>query len=178
MRESLDAIRALETSVVGARAISGIVLRYGGFYGPGTSISYGGEVIEMVRQRKFPVIGDGAGMWSFLHIDDAARATQSAIEAGPPGVYNIVDDDPAPVAEWLPELAQIIGAPPPRRIPVWLARILAGDAMVSMMTTIRGASIAKAKRVLSWQPRYSSWREGFRNGLAAEPSRARFLRVS
>jgi nucleoside-diphosphate-sugar epimerase len=139
----------------------GVVLRYGSFYGPAVS----DVIVELMRKRKFPLVGDGGGVWSWIHIDDAASATVAAIERGPAGVYNIVDDEPAPVAEWLPYLAQCVGAKPPRRIPVWLARLVIGEAGVSMMTQIRGASNAKAKRELGWQPRWRSWREGFRDGL-------------
>lgn len=166
MRKTLDAIRRLETMVLGAGSIDGIVLRFGSFYGPGTSISLGGEIVQMVRRRRFPIVGDGAGVWSFVHIEDAASATRIAIERGPSGLYNIVDD-PAEVSVWLPELARAIDGKPPRRVPAWLARLLIGDSGVSMMTTSRGSSNAKAKRVLNWQPKYASWRAGFREGLGA-----------
>ncbi len=166
MTRIMAAIRALESMVGEAQDITGIVLRYGSFYGPGTSIAEDGEIVEMVRRRKFPLVGNGAGIWSFLHIDDAALATRLAIEHGPAGIFNIVDDDPAEVSAWLPVLAQAIGAPPPRRVPAWLARLIIGDAGISMMTEARGSSNAKAKRVLQWQPWYASWREGFRRGLA------------
>jgi nucleoside-diphosphate-sugar epimerase len=161
MRESLEAIRHLEQAVIGADWTTGIVLRYGGFYGPGTSLSPGGEQFEMLRKRKFPVVGDGAGVWSFVHIADAAEATVAAVERGERGIYNVVDDDPAAVAEWLPALAQAIGAPKPMRVPRLVGRLLAGEAAVVMMTEIRGASNAKAKRELGWEPRHTSWREGF-----------------
>jgi nucleoside-diphosphate-sugar epimerase len=114
-------------------------------------------------------MGDGGGGWAFAHIDDAASATRAAIERGAPGVYNIVDDEPAPVARWLPELARVLGAKPPRRVPVWLGRLAAGEVGVSMMTQIRGTSNAKAKRELGWTPRYPSFREGFRDGLGDVP---------
>jgi nucleoside-diphosphate-sugar epimerase len=162
MRATLDAIRHLETAVTGAEWLEGIVLRYGGFYGPGTSLSAdGGEQIEMIRERKFPVVGDGGGVWSFIHIEDAAEATAAAVTRGRRGVYNIVDDDPAPVAEWLPAAASAVGAPPPRHVPRWLGRLVAGEAAAVMMTEVRGASNEKAKRELGWQPRHASWREGF-----------------
>jgi nucleoside-diphosphate-sugar epimerase len=161
MRESMAAIRHVETAVAGAEWTQGIVLRYGGFYGPGTSLSPGGDQFEMVRKRKFPVVGNGAGMWSFVHIADAAEATVAAVERGKRGIYNVVDDDPAPVAEWLPALAQAIGAPKPRRVPRFVGRMLAGEAAVVMMTETRGASNAKAKRELAWEPRHPSWRDGF-----------------
>jgi 2-alkyl-3-oxoalkanoate reductase len=153
MRETLDAIRHLEQTVVGA---GGIALRYGGFYG-----SPDDAQLELVRKRRFPIVGDGGGIWSFVHLDDAAAATILGLEEGAPGIYNIVDDEPAPVNEWLPALAESIGAKPPRHVPRWLARLLAGDAGVALMTEIRGASNAKAKRELGWTLRYPSWRQGF-----------------
>jgi nucleoside-diphosphate-sugar epimerase len=170
MVQTLDAIRTLEDTVVGASDLAGIALRYGGFYGPGTSLGPGGFFVEAVRKRRLPIIGEGTGVFSFLHIADAAEATRLAIEGGPPGLYNIVDDDPAEAAVWLPELARVIGARPPYRVPAWLGRLLAGDTFVRMMTEQRGSSNAKAKRLLGWQPAYSSWRVGFRRGLG--PARA------
>ena len=161
MRESLEAIRHLEAAVTGADWTEGIVLRYGGFYGPGTGMYPGGDQLEMVRKRKFPVIGDGGGVWSFVHIADAADATVAAVEHGKRGIYNVVDDDPAAVAEWLPALAETIGAPKPWHVPRIVGRMLAGEAAVVMMTETRGASNAKAKRELGWEPRHPSWREGF-----------------
>jgi nucleoside-diphosphate-sugar epimerase len=162
MRETHDAIRHVEEAVTGADWTDGIVLRYGGFYGPGTSLSAeGGAQTEQIRERKFPVVGNGAGVWSFIHIEDAAEATVAAVTRGRRGVYNIVDDDPAPVAEWLPAAAIAIGAPPPRHVPRWLGRLVAGEAGAVMMTEVRGASNDKAKRELGWQPRHASWREGF-----------------
>ena len=162
MRKSLDAIRHVEDAVTGADWTEGIVLRYGGFYGPGTSLSReGGAQLEQIRQRKFPVVGDGGGVWSFVHIEDAAEATVAAVTRGRRGIYNIVDDDPAPVAEWLPVAARAVGAPAPRHVPRWLGRIAAGEAGVVMMTEVRGASNEKAKRELGWKPRHATWREGF-----------------
>jgi nucleoside-diphosphate-sugar epimerase len=161
MRESWAAIRHLEEAVLGARWTEGIVLRYGAFYGPGTSMAAGGEQFELVRRRKFPLVGDGGGVWSYIHIADAAEATVAAVEHGSRGVYNVVDDDPAPVAEWLPALAQTLGANKPRRVPRFVARLFAGETGVVMMTDARGASNAKAKRELGWQPKHPSWREGF-----------------
>ena len=161
MRESLAAIRHLEEAVLGADWTEGIVLRYGAFYGPGTSMSPGSEQLEMIRKRKFPVVGDGGGLWSFVHVADAAEATMAAIEHGRRGVYNVVDDEPAAVADWLPALAQQIGAPRPRRVPRLVGRLFAGEAGAVMMTEIRGASNAKAKRELGWCPQHSSWRQGF-----------------
>jgi nucleoside-diphosphate-sugar epimerase len=167
MRAALAAIRHLEDAVVGADWTEGGVLRYGGFYGPGTSFSAHGEHVEMIRKRKFPIVGDGTGVWSFIHIEDAADATVAAVERGRRGVYNIVDDDPAPVAEWLPAAAAVLGAKPPRRVPRWVGRALAGEAATVMMTEVRGASNAKAKWDLGWQPRHPSWREGFAEAAAA-----------
>ncbi len=148
MRESLAAIRHLEEAVMGADWTAGIVLRYGGFYGPGTSMSPGGEQFEIVRKRKFPVVGSGGGMWSFVHIADAAEATVAAVERGERGIYNVVDDEPAPVAEWLPALAQSSDAPQPMARAAGVGRLAAGEAGAVMMTEIRGASNAKAKREL------------------------------
>jgi len=146
--------------------IEGVVLRYGGFYGPGTSLGAGGEVTELVRRRRLPVIGDGGGRWSFTHIDDAAGGVLATLEpGGPAGVFAIVDDEPARAADWIPALAAAIGAPPPRRVPAWLGRLAAGEVAVAMMTTSRGASNARAKRVLGWSPRWPTWREGFASGL-------------
>jgi nucleoside-diphosphate-sugar epimerase len=167
-RQSLGAIRYLESRVTAAEGLEGIVLRYGLFYGPGTRLGYDEGFALLVRNRRFPIIGDGAGVWSFIHIDDAARATVLAVERGKPGIYNIVDDRPAPVADWLPELSRVLGAKPPRRVPVWLGRLAAGEVAVSMMTQMRGASNAKAKRQLGWAPKYASYREGFRDGLRAD----------
>jgi len=168
--QTLEAIRTLERTVLGATDVAGIALRYGAFYGPGTSLTPGGFVVEAVRKRRFPIVGGGAGVWSFIHIADAAEATRLAIEGGPAGLYNVVDDDPAEVAVWLPELARVIGARPPYRVPAWLGRLAAGEVGVRMMTEQRGSSNAKAKRLLGWQPIYSSWRDGFRSGLG--PARA------
>ncbi|MGH7550599.1 MAG: NAD-dependent epimerase/dehydratase family protein [Gemmatimonadota bacterium] len=164
-RRTLDALRELEATVLGARGPEGVVLRYGWFYGPGTSIGVGGSVVEAVRRRRMPIVGEGTGVWSFAHVDDVAAATLAAVERGAPGVYNVADDDPAPVAEWLPALAEVVGAKPPRRVPAWLARFLVGAAGVAVMTENRGISSAKAKRELGWEPRWPTWREGFRKGV-------------
>ena len=166
VRETLATILYLEHAVVGATDLDGIALRYGMFYGPGTSIALDGSVIDMVRHRRFPLVGRANGVWSFIHVDDAASATLAAVERGAPGVYNVNDDIPASVATWLPVLAAAVGAPPPRRVPVWLARLLTGSAGVAMMTEVRGSSNAKAKRELGWQPTYASWEQGFHEGLA------------
>ena len=167
VRTTLEAIMYLERAVTGADWTEGIALRYGGFYGSGTSVSLNplGEQVEMIRARKLPLAGKGTAVWSFIHIEDAAAATVEAIEHGKRGVYNVVDDDPAPVSEWLPVLAKALGAKPPRRVPLLLARIAGGEAAAIMMTELRGASNTKAKRELGWQPRYPSWREGFARGL-------------
>ena len=169
MRSTLEAIRRLESRVGGAEGIEGLVLRYGGFYGPGTSIAEGAEHWEAVRRRRFPIIGRGTGIWSFIHIDDVAAATMAAIERGV-GVYNVVDDDPAPVSEWLPALAAAVGARPPRRFPAWLGRLAAGEHTVVMMNEIRGASNEKAKRELGLELSYPTWREGFKTLSASRAS--------
>jgi 2-alkyl-3-oxoalkanoate reductase len=167
MRTTFEAIRYLEEAVAGADWTQGVVLRYGGFYGPGTSMSLhpDGLQVEMIRKRKFPIVGDGDGVWSFVHIDDAATATVAAVEHGERGLYNVVDDEPAPVREWLPAAAATLGARKPMRLPRWLGRLAAGEAADVMMNEARGASNAKAKRALGWQPRYASWRQGFAQGL-------------
>ena len=162
-RETLAAIRALERDVLGA-PVTGIVLRYGGLYGPGAWDA----LVAMVRKRMLPVIGDGAGRWSWIHVDDAAAATVAALERGERGVYNVVDDEPARASEWIPHLAELTGAKPPLRVPVWLGRLLAGDVVVRMMTEVRGVSNEKAKWVLDWRPRWPSWRDGFRHALGAD----------
>ena len=161
MRETVAAILHVEEAVLGARWTEGIVLRYGAFYGPGTSLAADGAQTELVRERKFPLVGDGGGVWSFIHVADAAEATVAAIEHGSRGIYNVVDDDPAPVAEWLPSLAQTLGAKKPMRVPRLIGRLLAGETGEVMMTELRGASNAKARRELSWRPAHPSWREGF-----------------
>jgi nucleoside-diphosphate-sugar epimerase len=159
-RESMAAFHHIERVVPAAEGLEGVVLRYGGLYGPDTGLM-SSEALGLLRKRQFPIVGNGAGVWSFVHVADAASATVAALDHGPPGIYNIVDDDPAPAAEWIPYLAEVIGAKPPRRVPVWVGRILAGEVPVSMMTRMRGSSNAKAKRELDWEPRYRSWREGF-----------------
>lgn len=161
MRETVAAIHHLEEAVLGAQWTEGIVLRYGAFYGPGTSLAPGAEQLELIRKRKFPLVGDGGGVWSFIHVADAAEATVAAIERGSRGVYNVVDDDPAPVAEWLPALAQELGAKKPVRVPRFIGRLFAGETGVVMMTELRGASNAKARRELGWRPAHPSVRQGF-----------------
>jgi nucleoside-diphosphate-sugar epimerase len=167
IRTTLEAIKYLEKAVTGADWTEGIALRYGGFYGPGTSIGLNplGEQIEMIQGRKLPLAGKGTGVWSFIHIEDAAGATVEAVEHGTRGIYNVVDDEPAPIAEWLPALAKALGAKPPRRVPLLLARLFGGEVTAIMMTELRGSSNKKAKRELGWKLRYPSWREGFAKGL-------------
>ncbi|MEV4000774.1 NAD(P)-dependent oxidoreductase [Actinomadura sp. NPDC049753] len=159
---TVAAIRYVDETVR-LKAPEGIVLRYGTFYGPGASDS----MVELVRKRQMPVVGGGAGVWSFIDCADAASATLAAIERGEPGAYNVADDDPAPVAEWLPHLAEVAGAKPPLRVPEWLGRLLAGEFVVAQMTSARGVSNEKAKKELGWEPRYASWREGFRAAAGA-----------
>ncbi|QKW37924.1 NAD(P)-dependent oxidoreductase [Actinomadura sp. NAK00032] len=165
MAPMIAAVGHLERAVLAADWTEGIVLRYGAFYGPGTSMAPGSDQFEMIRKRKFPVVGDGAGVWSFVHIADAAEATVAAVENGGGGVYNIVDDDPAPVAEWLPELAAMLGAKKPMRVPRFIGRLAAGEAGVVLMTELRGASNAKAKRELGWHPAHPSWRQGLQGAM-------------
>jgi nucleoside-diphosphate-sugar epimerase len=155
--QTMAAIKYVDKTVP-LTAQEGIVLRYGTFYGPAAS----DPLVEAVRKRQLPVIGGGTGIWSFIEITDAAAATLAAIDRGAPGVYNIVDNDPAPVAEWVPYLAKLAGAKPPLRLPAWLGRLLAGEFVVAQMTEVRGGSNEKARRELGWEPRYASWREGFR----------------
>jgi 2-alkyl-3-oxoalkanoate reductase len=161
------ALLHLEKAVTTIQWGDGLVLRYGGFYGPGTAISLApdAQMAAPIRKRRVPILGGGGGVWSHVHIDDAAAATAVAVERGRPGIYNVVDDDPAPVREWLPMLASALDAKPPRRIPRWLGRLAAGEVATAMMTEVRGASNEKAKRELGWQPRYASWRQGFAQGL-------------
>jgi nucleoside-diphosphate-sugar epimerase len=165
LRGMLAAIEHSEKVVLESAHLDGVVLRYGAFYGPGTSIAADGAMLEEVRRRRVPIVGRGAGIWSFVHVDDVAAATLLAAEHGRPGIYNIVDDDPAPVSDWLPALAKAVGAPPPLRIPAFIARLAIGTHGISLMNEIRGASNAKAKRELSWKPFYPTWRSGFREGL-------------
>jgi 2-alkyl-3-oxoalkanoate reductase len=159
-RQSLAAIEYLEQAVQTA-PLEGIVLRYGNLYGPGASDS----LVELIHKRRFPIVGAGTGMWSWLHLDDAARATVAALERSRVGLYNVTDDDPAPVSEWLPYLARAVGAKPPVRVPAWLAVPIAGSVVVRWMTEGRAASNERAKRELGWQPAWTSWRRGFRDGL-------------
>ena len=163
--KTLATIRYLEDTVRRALDLQALALRYGIFYGPGTGIAKDGSIVELVRKHRMPIVGDGAGIWSFIHINDVARATVAALSHGDPGIYNVVDDEPAPVSTWLPVLAAAVGARPPYKVPVWLGKLAIGDGGVSMMTKTRGGSNAKAKRELGWQPIYPSWRRGFVEGL-------------
>jgi nucleoside-diphosphate-sugar epimerase len=163
--EGVKATLDLERQVVGAEGLEGLVLRYGFFYGPRTSYASDGYQAELVRKRRFPIVGAGDGTFSFIHVDDAAAATVAACERGAAGIYNVTDDEPAPVREWLPAYAEAVGSKPPRRLPAWLVRLLAGAGVAAFATTLRGASNEKAKRELGWQPRYPSWRQGFAQAL-------------
>ncbi|HEX7163448.1 MAG TPA: NAD(P)-dependent oxidoreductase [Trebonia sp.] len=155
--QTLAAIKHTEQAVA-EQVPEGIALRYGNFYGPGASQ----VLLDTLRKRQLPIVGAGTGIWSFIEITDAAAATVAAVERGAPDVYNIVDSDPAPVADWLPYLARVAGAKPPLRVPVWVGRLLAGEFVVTQMTTARGSANDKARKNLGWEPRYASWREGFR----------------
>lgn len=159
--QTMAAIRHLEQAVL-SWPLEGIALRYGSLYGPGASEG----IVELIRKRQLPVVGSGAGIWSFLHVADAAAATVAAVSAGAAGVYNVSDNEPVAVAQWVPEVARIVGAPAPRRVPAWLGRLLIGEVGISMMTQIRGTSSAKAQRELGWKPIWPSWRDGFARGLA------------
>ncbi|HEU5159213.1 MAG TPA: NAD(P)-dependent oxidoreductase [Streptosporangiaceae bacterium] len=165
---AVAALRHVEAAVTGITWADGIVLRYGAFYGPGTGLSAAPDAVmtEQIRKRKFPIVGGGTGVWSMVHIADAAAATVAAIERGRPGIYHVADDEPAQVREILLELARVLGAEPPRRVPAWLARLVAGQGAVDLMTRARGISSDKAKRELGWTPRYPSWRTGFADGLS------------
>jgi 2-alkyl-3-oxoalkanoate reductase len=167
LRTVQEAYLYLEKAVTAIEWGEGVVLRYGGLYGPGTAISLAGDAVmaQLVRKRRFPIVGDGGGVLSHVHVEDAAAATAVAVERGRTGIYNIVDDEPAPVRVWLPVLASALEAKPPRHVPRWLARLLAGEAATAMMTQTKGASNEKAKRELGWQLRYPSWRQGFAHGL-------------
>lgn len=165
MAEGPLALRELERSTLECPGVDGLVLRYGYLYGPGTYYARDGSTAEQVRRRRFPVVGKGTGVFSFIHTEDAAEATLAAVERGGPGIYNVADDEPAPMSEWLPAYAEALGAKPPLRVPVFLARLIAGKEAAGLATELRGASNAKAKRELGWAPRYASWRQGFREAL-------------
>jgi 2-alkyl-3-oxoalkanoate reductase len=165
LKSSLDALQTLEHTVLREPNFTGIVLRYGPLYGPNTSLAANGAMVETIRQHNLPVIGQGTGVWSFLHVLDAATATVAALNHGQQGIYNIVDDDPALVSEWLPYLAESVGAKPPGHVPNLLARAVIGEHAVALMNDIRGVSNEKAKLDLNWTPKYASWRQGFREAL-------------
>ena len=172
-RKSLAAIRHLEEATLSSGRGTGIALRYGYFYGPGNAISRNGTVSNEVRKRRLPIVGDGNGVWSFIHTDDAASATVAAIEAGVAGVFNICDDEPVRTGDWIPAFAEAIGAKPPRHVPTWLARPLAGEVGVVAMTEVRGMSNAKARATFDWRPSFPSYREGFRHGLGRASAQLR-----
>jgi nucleoside-diphosphate-sugar epimerase len=163
--EGLRTVRRMEDTVVGAEGLDGLVLRYGFFYGPGTYYAADGSTAADVRKRRMPVVGKGTGTFSFIHVDDAADATVAAVERGAPGIYNVVDDDPAPMSEWLPVYAEALGAKKPWRVPVWLAKLIAGRGVALFSISLRGASNTKAKRELGWEPSHPSWRQGFAESL-------------
>lgn len=163
-RRSVGVLLANERKVAGSHAFEGLVLRYGFFYGPSTYFAADGSIAAQVRRRRFPIVGDGDAVTSFVHVEDAASAVLAALERGAPGVYNVVDDDPAPLREWLPRYAREIGAPGPRRLPAWLARLFAGPGVVAAATSSRGASNARAREQLGWRPAVASWREGLAAG--------------
>lgn len=162
---AVRAALALEQAVTGEPGLEGIVLRYGFFYGPGTSYGPGGGITHEVARRRFPVIGDGGGVFSFVHVDDAADATVLALDRGAPGVFNVTDDEPAAMRDWLPVFAQATGAAKPRRVPLWIARVLAGPYFPQAAVSMRGAANEKARRELGWEPAHSSWRTGFAASL-------------
>jgi len=171
LRAVVEAIVGMERAVLHAEALEGVVLRYGFFYGPGTYYARDGSIVADVRRRRFPLVGDAAGRSSFVHVDDAAAATVLALDRGAPGIYNVTDDEPAPQSAWLPELARVLGAPPPRQIPRWVARLM-GEHVVALMCEVRGASNAKARRELGWTPQWPTWREGFAATLGHQPAMA------
>jgi nucleoside-diphosphate-sugar epimerase len=166
LSQGITAQTALERATLETPGLEGIVLRYGYFYGPGARSVPGGFTVDEVRRRRYPIVGDGAGIFSLVHVDDAAGATVAAVERGTPGIYNVCDDEPAPQAEWLPAYAKALGAKPPRRVPVWLVKLVAGRQATLLATRLEGASNEKAKRELGWRLRYPSWREGFARGLS------------
>ena len=165
-RSGFEAAMTAEREALEAEGIEGLVLRYGQFYGPGTYFDQEGSITRQVRARRFPIVGRGAGVFSFIHIDDAADATVAAVQGGPAGIYNVVDDEPAPTRDWLPVFAQAVGAKPPLRVPTFLARLVGGPAAAVMGTQLRGASNSKAKRELGWRPAHPSWRQGFAESLS------------
>lgn len=163
--DAVEALADLERQVTGAEGLDGLVLRFGFFYGPGTSYASDGSQADETRKRRVPIVGKGTGTFSFIHVEDAAAATVAALERGGPSAYNVTDDEPAPMREWVPVYAEALGAKPPRRVPVWLAKLVAGKALAGNAVELRGASNAKAKQELGWAPRYASWRQGFKEAL-------------
>ena len=163
--DAVEALGDLERQVRGAERLDGIVLRFGFFYGPGTSYAADGSQADEVHKRRVPIVGKGTGTFSFIHVEDAAAATIAAVERGAPGTYNVTDDEPAPMREWVPVYAEALGAKRPRRVPVWLAKLVAGKALAGNAVELRGASNARAKQELGWEPRYASWRQGFKEAL-------------
>ncbi len=163
--DAVEALADLERQVRGAEGLDGIVLRFGWFYGPGTSYAADGSQADETSKRRLPIVGKGTGTFSFIHVEDAASAAVAAVERGAPGTYNVTDDEPAPMREWVPVYAEALGAKPPRRVPVWLAKLVAGRALAANAVELRGASNARAKQELGWQPKYASWRQGFREAL-------------
>ncbi|HLM28162.1 MAG TPA: NAD(P)-dependent oxidoreductase [Thermoleophilaceae bacterium] len=162
----VKALNEMEAMVLGADGMDGLVLRYGFFYGPGTHYGGDGAIVADVRRRRLPIVGKGAGVFSFIHVDDAADATVAAVERGAPGVYNVTDDEPAPMSEWVPVLAEAAGAKRPMRVPVWLAKLMGGKQAATFSAELRGASNEKAKRELGWQPAHPTWRTGFADTLS------------
>lgn len=169
LRESVVGLQDSERAALDTPHLDGIVLRYGFFYGPGTWIARRGAMGEMVAAGKYPIVGSGDGVYSFIHVTDAALATAAFVERGGPGIYNIADDDPAPVREWLPVFAAAVGGPKPRHVPEFVASLLIGRGVVSWQSTLRGVTNAKAKREVGWQPKYASWRQGFAEALDSQP---------
>lgn len=167
LQETAHAIQQQEKMVEATEDLETVVLRYGSFYGPGTSVSTdeSGFILDTIRKGRFPIAGKGTGVWSWLHIDDAALSCVAAVDSKATGIFNVADDEPAPVSEWLPYLCEVIGAKPPRRVPLWLGRLAGGPVLVAMMESIRGADNSKAKRELGWTPKWPTWREGFKSGL-------------
>ena len=164
-RGTLEALRYLEGAIEAAHGLGGVNLRYGGFYGPGTVLSQDGAMVDQVCRRRFPIIGNGGGVWSFIHMTDVANATLAAVESDAVGTFNVVDDEPAPVSEWLPYLADVMDSKPPMRIPAMLARLILPEHLMVMMSSVRGGSNARFKRLFDWKPAFSTWRDGFRQGL-------------
>ena len=167
-----EAVRTMERLVLGAEALEGVVLRYGFIYGPGTFYAPDGAMAALARKRRLPIVGSGEGRSSFVHVDDAVAATLLALDHGAPGIYNITDDEPAPARQWIPELARLVGAKPPRHVPAWIVRLIAGQEMATLSTELRGNANAKARAELGFDPRWPRWREGFAAVFGEAPQRA------